>query len=122
MNLKSCVSAFAMIALIGCSSDIPISIANQSGQELRNVTISGSGFQQHVASIPVGKTATLYVDPEGETGTAIAFDLGQKRFSYAEQGYFEDDDWEVMITVDAAGKASVKANLSSLFTRIVGRW
>jgi hypothetical protein len=121
MNLKSCISVFAMALLQGCSSGVPISIANQSGQALRNVTISGSGFRQHVSLIPSGETTTLHVDPKGETGVAIAFNLGEKRFSYAEDGYFESDGYQVAITVDAVGRASVRSELPSLFTRLVGR-
>jgi hypothetical protein len=122
MNPKSCVSVFAMALLLGCSSGIPVSIANQSGQALRNVTISGSAFQQHVSLIPAGATTTLHVDPKGATGVAIAFDLGEKRFSYAEDGYFESEGYEVAITVDVAGRASVRSKLPGLFKRLVGRW
>ena len=122
MNFKSCVSACAMVSLIGCSSAVPISIINQSGQALRNVTISASAVQQGVASITAGRTTTEYVAPKGQSGYAIAFNMGEKRFAYAEDGYFESDDYDVVITVDAAGRASVKTSLASLFTRLVGRW
>ena len=122
MRFKRYISAFAVAWLLGCSYDIPISISNQSNQELRDVTISGRGFRQHVSLIPAGETKTLYVDPKGETGVAIAFNLGKKRFSYDEDGYFESDDYEVAIIVDAAGRASVNGNVGSLFPRIFGRW
>jgi hypothetical protein len=108
--------------LYGCSYDIPIYITNHSGQALLNVTVSGSSFERHVALIPVGETATVYVDPKGEVGAAIAFDMGQKRFSYPRDGYFEPDDWEVVIVVDAAGRASVQGDLANIFTQIFGRW
>jgi hypothetical protein len=108
--------------LYGCSYDIPIYITNHSGQALRDVTVSGSGFQRHVALIPAGETATVYVDPKGESGAAVAFDMGQKRFSYAKDGYFESDDWEVVIIVDAAGRASVEGYLAGIFPQIFGRW
>jgi hypothetical protein len=107
---------------VGCSSDVPIAINNQSGKALRNVTISGSGFRQQIPFISAGQTITLYVDPRGESGVAIAFDMGQQRFSYPADGYFESDEYDVVISVDAKGKASVHTDLASLFTRLVGRW
>jgi hypothetical protein len=111
-----------VVWLYGCSYDIPIYITNHSGQVLRNVTVWGSNFQRQVALIPAGETATVYVDPKGEAGAAITFDMGQKRFSYAKDGYFEPDDWEVVIVVDTAGKASVDGYIASIFPRIFGRW
>ena len=110
--LKNSVLAFVMALLLGCSQGVPIAIANQSGRMLQDVTVSGSGFNQHIASIPVGETATLRVHPKGETGVAIGFDLGGKGFSYAESGYFEAAGYKVTITVDDAGRASVKAELA----------
>jgi hypothetical protein len=123
MNFKSCVLAFVIVSLAGCSVDTTFSIANQSGQALRNVTISGPSFQQSIALIPSGKTATFSVHPRGAlNGVPIAFNLGEKRFSYLEDVYFEYDDWNVEITVDAAGKTSVHSNQASLLTQMVGRW
>jgi hypothetical protein len=122
MNLKSCVLAFAIVSLVGCSADTTFSIVNQSGQVLRNVTISGPNFQQSIASIPAGKTTTFSVHPKGPlTGIPIAFTLGEKRFSHIEDVYFEYDDWEVEISVDAAGRTSVHDKQVSLFTQMVGK-
>jgi hypothetical protein len=104
--------AFAMALLLGCSQGVPIAITNQSGRVLQDVTVSGSGFNRHISSIPAGKTATLRVDPKGETGVAIAFDLGGQKFSYVENGYFEASGYKVAITVDDAGHASVNAELA----------
>lgn len=108
--------------LYGCSYDIPIYITNRSAQALRNVTVAGSSFRHYVAWIPAGETVTVYADPKGESGAAIAFDMGHKRFSYAKAGYFESDDWEVVIVVDAAGRASVQGYLANILPQIFGRW
>lgn len=99
--------------LFGCSQGVPIAITNQSGRALQNVTVSGSGFSQHLSSIPAGETATLRVHPKGETGVAIGFERGGKKFSYAESGYFEASGYKVAITVDNAGRASVNAELAN---------
>jgi len=112
VRLKNNVLAFVMALLLGCSQGVPIAITNQSGRVLQDVTVSGSGFNQHISSIPAGKTATLRVDPKGETGVAIAFDLGGQKFSYVENGYFEASGYKVAITVDDAGHASVNAELA----------
>ena len=124
MKFKRYIAIAVPVAvwLYGCSYDIPIHIVNHSGQALRDVIVSGSSFQRRVASIPAGETVTVYVDPKGESGAAIEFNMGQKRFSYAKDGYFDSDDWEVEIVVDAAGKASVKSNLANIFPQIFGRW
>ena len=122
MNFKSFISAFALLSLIGCSADTIVSVNNQSGQALRNVTISSSGFRKGVALIPVGK-AVIWRIPKGRTDHfVIAFDLREKSFSYSSDVYFESEDWEVAVTVDATGRASVDENLASMFTQIVGRW
>jgi hypothetical protein len=112
MSLKNNVLTSTMAFLLGCSSGVPIAITNQSGQALHNVTVSGSGFQQHVSSIPAGETATLHVHPKGESGVAIRFDLGAKKFSYVENGYFESKGYKVEIVVDTVGKASVRTELA----------
>ena len=104
---------FVMASLLGCSQGVPIAIANQSGRALQDVTVSGSGFNQHISSIAAGKTATLLVHPKGETGVAIGFDLGVKKFSYAETGYFEANGYKVEIIVDPTGRASVHAELAN---------
>jgi len=57
---------------------VPISITNQSGRPLQDVTVSGSGFNQRISSIAAGETATLHVYPKGEAGVGIGFDLGVK--------------------------------------------
>jgi hypothetical protein len=101
-----------MVCLLGCSQGVPIAITNQSGRALQNVAVSGSGFNQHISSIPAGQTTTLRVHPKGETGVAIAFDSGGKKFSYAENGYFEANGYKVAITVDNAGRASVHVELA----------
>jgi hypothetical protein len=107
------VLAFVAALLFGCSKDVPIAITNQSGRPLQDVAISGAGFNQHISSIPAGETVTLRVHPRGATGVAIGFDLGAKKFSYAESGYFEANGYKVAITVDDAGCASVHAELAN---------
>jgi hypothetical protein len=104
--------AFVVALLLGCSQGVPIAVINQSGRALQNVTVSGSGFNQHIASIPAGETVTVRVHPKGETGAAIGFELGGKKFSYPESGYFEASGYKVAITMDDAGQASVNVELA----------
>jgi hypothetical protein len=108
VSLKNTVLTCATAFLLGCSAGVPIAITNQSGRALQNVTISGHGFDQHLSSIRSGETATLYVHPAAESGVAIAFNMGGKKFTYAEDGYFEaNGGYRVAIAVDAAGRAIV---------------
>ena len=112
MDRAKLLLAFVATLLFGCSQGVPMAITNRSGQALQNVTVSGSGFSQHIASIPAGETVTLRVHPKGETGVAIGFEQGEKKFSYAGSGYFEASGYKVAITVDNAGRASVNAELT----------
>jgi hypothetical protein len=112
-GFKNSGLAFVAALLFGCSNGVPIAITNQSGRVLQDVTISGAGFNRHISSIPAGETVTLRVHPQGETGVAIGFDLGAKKFSYAENGYFEANGYKVAVTVDGVGRASVHAELAN---------
>jgi hypothetical protein len=113
IGLKNSILAVVTALLFGCMKGVPIAITNQSGRALQDITISGAGFTQHISSIPPGETVTLRVHPRGETGVAIGFDLGAKKFSYAENGYFEANGYKVAITVDDTGRASVHTELAN---------
>nr|WP_143029003.1 hypothetical protein [Massilia sp. PDC64] len=113
MDRAKLLLAFVVALLFGCSQGVAMTITNRSGQALHDVAISGSGFSQHIASIPAGETMTLRVHPKGETGVAIGFERGGKKFSYTESGYFEASGYKVAITVDDAGRASVDAELTN---------
>lgn len=86
MDHAKLLPAFVVVLLLGCSQGVPIAITNRSGQALQDVTVSGAGFSQHIASMPAGETVTVHVHPKGETGVAIGFERGGKKFSYGESG------------------------------------
>jgi hypothetical protein len=50
--------------------------------------------------------------PKGRQALRSALTWEKKNFSYAESGYFEANGYKVAITVDAAGRALVNAELA----------
>lgn len=77
------------IVMAGCSDDPTIIITNRSGQSLDNVVVSGSGFSQGIGSMSPGAEREIAVDPRGESGVRLTFDVGERHVDSGDQGYFE---------------------------------
>lgn len=88
--MKPLCGALLVLLLTACSAGTPIQVTNRSTIPLHEVAVSGSGFSTPVATIlPPGETRTVRVDPQGESGVAVSFRAGDRKFSLPEQGYFE---------------------------------
>ena len=79
----------AIIAVAGCSDDPTITITNRSGQPLDNVVVSGSGFSASIGAMSPGAQREVAVDPRGESGVRLTFDVGEQHVDSGDQGYFE---------------------------------
>lgn len=77
------------IVMAGCSDDPAITITNSSGQPLDNVVVSGSGFSQSIGAMSPGAQREVAVDPRGESGVRLTFDVGEQHVDSGDQGYFE---------------------------------
>lgn len=98
-----------LLLLTACSAGTPIQVTNRSAIPLHEVTISGSGFSAPVATVlPPGETREVRVEPRGESGVAITFRAGDRRFSLPEQGYFEGNgSYAVKVVVQVDHSVSV---------------
>lgn len=75
--------------LVGCDRATPVSVLNQSGATLRDVVVSGNGFDQRLGDIAQGVTATTQVRPKGESGLKLSFQSGHRLVTLPAGGYFE---------------------------------
>ena len=98
--------------LVGCDRSTPVSVMNQSGATLRNVVISGSGFDQPLGDIAQGVAATTQVRPRGESGLKLSFQSGHRLVTLPAGGYFEGGGrYEVTVVVTRDLGAAVNSTL-----------
>ncbi len=66
-----------------------IRVSNNSIFPITNVILSGSGFSQHISSIPPNTSITRKVIPRGESGLAIEFEVNFKKIQKTDLAYLE---------------------------------
>jgi hypothetical protein len=97
----------------GCSDDPTITITNRSGEALDNVVVSGSGFSQSIEAMSPDAQREVAVDPRGESGVRLTFDVGEQHVDSGDQGYFEGSGgYHVAATVQPDLTVSVSSELS----------
>ena len=96
--------------LSGCGPSTPIKVTNTSSETIRNVRLSGRGFESSIAALAPGQSETVRIDPKGEAGLAMSFDVGTRHVQTPEQGYFESG-YDVSATV----KPDFKVDVDSTF-------
>jgi hypothetical protein len=100
------------IVMAGCSDDPTITITNRSGQPLDNVVVSGSGFTQSIGAMSPGAQREVAVDPRGESGVRLTFDVGEQHMDSGDQGYFESSGgYHVAASVQPDLTVSVSSEL-----------
>lgn len=100
------------IVMGGCSDDPTITITNRSAKPLDNVVVSGSGFSESVGSMSPGEEREVAVDPRGESGIRLTFDVGEQHVDSGDQGYFEGSGgYHVTASVRADLTVSVSSEL-----------
>ena len=88
MRFLPLVLVAAIIA--GCDrASTPITVTNGSAETIRNIHLSGPGFESSISALEPGESETVRVDPSGEAGLAMSFDVGSRHVETPEQGYFE---------------------------------
>jgi uncharacterized protein YggE len=90
--LPRCAAIAAVLLLAGCVSGVPVSVTNHSASELRQVTVSGTGFSERIGTIAAGATETVRVRPRAETAVKVAFEVDGERYSAITEGEIENDD------------------------------
>ncbi len=104
----------AMIAaaalLCGCVAGVPVSVVNHSQAQLTGVVVSGSGFNETIASIAAGDTATVHVRVRDETPIKVSFEIDGQRYSAISSEKLVNGASAVEATVDADFTISIDTN------------
>jgi hypothetical protein len=111
MNLARFWPLMCASFVAGCSSGVPVTIANRSGTTLENVVISGSGFSVDIGTMQPDTTRRVTVTARGETGLAISFVALGKKIAIGPRGYFEASGYCASATVDSTLDLAVGSNL-----------
>lgn len=113
MRLRHLYLVSLAVALSGCSSGVPITIANHSAVAVQELVLSGSGFSQSVATIAPGDSATVLIHATGESGLGVAFTANAHRVTLPEQGYFEGSGgYKVSVAINPNLSVLVRSDLS----------
>jgi hypothetical protein len=94
--------ALVLASLVACGGQVPITVQNASGRDLRDVVLAGSGFADTLADLAAGQSVTVRVKPRGESGLAVSFMVDGRQIAQPASGYFE-----------GAGRYAVKATIDS---------
>jgi hypothetical protein len=110
---QAIATAALVLSLWGCSRAPVVTVKNESGRELQNVVLSGSGFTESIGTL--GPAATHSVSPRvrGESGIRLQFDTAGQHYDSGEQGYFETSGgYHVSVAVDRQMKVAVDGKLN----------
>jgi hypothetical protein len=110
--MKFRVSAIIIAAalLCGCVAGVPVSVINHSAVQLTGVVVSGSGFNETIASIAAGDTATVHVRARDEAPIKISFEIDGQRYSATSSESLVNGASAVEATVDADLTISIDTN------------
>ena len=86
--MRRMTSLLLLVLCCGCGGPA-VRIHNESAVTLTDVRVSGRGFESAIARIEPGETRAVAVRPKGETGLAVSFIAGGRRFDHPAQGYIE---------------------------------
>ena len=88
--MRSIVLALAVACVVACSAGTAVQVENLSATTLHDVRLTGSGFEALLSKpLEPGESRRVNVQPTGETGVALSFRAGARRFEHGPQGYFE---------------------------------
>ncbi len=100
------------LGLAGCARHPEVTVRNLAGVALREVVISGNGFEEKLGDIAPGGSAGSAVRLRGASGLRVAFKAEGKRHLAAEAGYFEGSGlYRVTATVAADFSVAVEAGI-----------
>jgi hypothetical protein len=111
MNLARFWPMLCASLVVGCSSGVPVTVANRSGTTLESVVISGSGFSVDLGTMQQDTTRRVKVTVRGESGLAISFVAQGKKVAIEPRGYFEGSGYCASATVDSTLDLAVRSEL-----------
>jgi hypothetical protein len=105
-------AAAVALSVAGCSRSPIVTLKNNSGRELQNVVISGSGFSERVGTLSSEGSHSFSPHVRGESGIRTQFDAAGQHHDSGEQGYFEASGGNrVSVVIDSEMKVAVYAKL-----------
>jgi hypothetical protein len=112
-TISHAVAAAAIaFSFAACSRGPVVTLKNDSGTELQNVVLSGSGFSQRVGTLAPAAVQSFSPRVRGESGIRLQFDTAGQHHDSGEQGYFEaSGGYRVSVAVDRDMKVAVDAKL-----------
>jgi hypothetical protein len=97
--LISAISVGAKLYRYYCSPQVII--VNESNNALTEITLTGTGFQSAIDSIPQKTTIIETIKPTGESGLKISFNANSQTYSKDGDCYLEPrGGYKVKITID----------------------
>ena len=79
---------FAVLSLLlACSSGVSVTIDNQTGAPLTDVTVSVTGAERVIGEIPAGDQETVLLSPSGESSITVQGAGFEEGAGYIESGY-----------------------------------
>ncbi len=106
-------SVVPLAGLLACGGrEVPVTLQNMSGHDLREVVLTGSGFTDTVAQVAAGQSITVRVQAQGESGLALSFLAEGRQVDHPAAGYFEGDGgYTVQATIDSAFGVDIRSTL-----------
>jgi hypothetical protein len=78
-----------------------LKVINQSGEDLQELILEGSGFREKLGDLPAGESRIVTVHPNGESGVRLSFLAKGQPFTSDSQGYFESyGGYRVVVWID----------------------
>ena len=101
-TVRVCVLIALLIVGLGCPApSTAITVVNRSQEGLRNVTLTGRGFDQTLPLLKAGESIQVAVHPAGESGLSVGFTTAKgHRLQYPEQDYLEPG-YLVTVVIDS---------------------
>jgi hypothetical protein len=98
------------VFLVSCSRSPVVTLRNDSGVQLQNIVVSGSGFSEKIDILLVGGTHSFSPRIRGESGIRVQFDAAGQHHDPGEQGYFEaGEPYRVSVMIDPKMNVAVDA-------------
>ena len=109
--IKLLVAAVLAFMLSSCSDgSTPVSITNQSSEQLKAVQATGPGFAAYIGDLGPGERRNVKIYPRGEAGLGLTFIANNRQFTSPTSGYFESG-YNVSVIVEKDMSVAVDGEL-----------
>lgn len=105
----------SLLLISGCQSHgIEVEVSNQSGSDIKDVTLAFTGGSEILPLVRDGSTESMLIEPTGESSLTISFTdsagntISKQADIYLEPGY----QGTISVTVRPADQIDVQSNVS----------